>query len=312
MCFSAVALTEGHVPRVIECASVNLPTPHQYRSTACEHGLHQPRCRRTCKFCGRPCICHCHQGEDPGEDTELRDRLRETVRRIDLGQGTYTQADGTTVGGVLVLDLAHLSQGEHVIDALVNHILDTLAAMPAREGPYRPEPAPKAPPMTETMTHTVPALPRLLMRAADMTRGLLDDALADYDLTYVHYQVLEVALNQDGLSCTAFAAALDITPQSLPRLLELLSTKGYVERRRSATHSRVLQVHITAAGREALGRAVPVVKAVQDRLFEDLRQDGADGYTELGRLLEKLFTHLAPRRPPRRPAAAAAGHHQKE
>lgn len=311
MRFSAVTLTATHVPRVVECASVNHPTLHQYRSTACEHGLHQPRCRRTCKFCGRPCLCPCHQGEDPAPDTELRDRLRETVRRIDLGKGTYTQADGTSIAGVLVLDLADLSEGEQVIDTLVDHILDTLAAMPAREGPYRPEPAPKALTMTETMTHAVPALPRLLMRAADMMRDLLDHALADYDLTYVHYQVLEVALNQDGLSCTAFAAALGITPQSLPRVLELLSTKGYVERRRSTTHSRIVHVHITAAGREALGRATPVVQAVEDRLFEDLRQDGADGYTELGRLLETLFTRLASRRPPRRSAVPAAGQHQR-
>ncbi len=32
---------------------------HVYRSTACQHGLHD-QCRHVCKFCDSPCRCDCH------------------------------------------------------------------------------------------------------------------------------------------------------------------------------------------------------------------------------------------------------------
>jgi hypothetical protein len=35
---------------------------HDYLSTACWHRLHS-QCRKTCKFCGRPCQCECHPHE---------------------------------------------------------------------------------------------------------------------------------------------------------------------------------------------------------------------------------------------------------
>lgn len=41
----------------IEIAAGTLP--HQYTSTACQHGKHSA-CRRTCKFCEMDCLCTCH------------------------------------------------------------------------------------------------------------------------------------------------------------------------------------------------------------------------------------------------------------
>jgi hypothetical protein len=37
---------------------------HFYFSTACRHELHD-RCLLTCKWCGAPCMCRCHRGDEP-------------------------------------------------------------------------------------------------------------------------------------------------------------------------------------------------------------------------------------------------------
>lgn len=34
-----------------------------YTSTACWHELHN-QCRKTCKFCEKPCLCDCHEDDD--------------------------------------------------------------------------------------------------------------------------------------------------------------------------------------------------------------------------------------------------------
>lgn len=61
-----------------------------YLSTYCEHGLGEGRdepsqCRVTCKACGKPCVCRCHEGRDvpfEGFDVAEEDRLRATVRQV--------------------------------------------------------------------------------------------------------------------------------------------------------------------------------------------------------------------------------------
>lgn len=44
-----------------------VPRVHWYTSTACLHLLHD-RCRETCKFCSRPCLCKCHQPAMESDD----------------------------------------------------------------------------------------------------------------------------------------------------------------------------------------------------------------------------------------------------
>jgi hypothetical protein len=39
---------------------------HRYLSTYCLHGLHAA-CRLTCKTCGAPCRCDCHDHPPPGD-----------------------------------------------------------------------------------------------------------------------------------------------------------------------------------------------------------------------------------------------------
>lgn len=45
---------------------------HRYVSTACQHDLHD-RCRKTCKFCAEPCLCPCHENEQPPRPGEPLD-----------------------------------------------------------------------------------------------------------------------------------------------------------------------------------------------------------------------------------------------
>lgn len=49
-------------------------TGHDYLSTACLHERHD-QCRRSCKFCGMPCRCECHQDLNIGTEPDERSPL---------------------------------------------------------------------------------------------------------------------------------------------------------------------------------------------------------------------------------------------
>lgn len=62
--------------------------PHYYMSTACLHerkdgqpDLHDA-CRRTCKFCGRPCQCPRHASQDAPAVTSWTDQARNMAREL--------------------------------------------------------------------------------------------------------------------------------------------------------------------------------------------------------------------------------------
>lgn len=118
------------------------PVTHTYLSTSCAHGLNS-RCRRTCKYCAAPCVWPGHTDETIPPDTELRDRLRETVQYIDVGHGTHTAPDGTATEIISTVDLDDL--GDNVVETLVDRILETLAGMLPREGPYASSDCPASP-----------------------------------------------------------------------------------------------------------------------------------------------------------------------
>lgn len=52
-----------HVVLSERAAPPEVAEQHDYVSTACVHDEHG-QCRRTCKFCERPCRCACHVKEE--------------------------------------------------------------------------------------------------------------------------------------------------------------------------------------------------------------------------------------------------------
>jgi len=78
-------------------------------------------------------------------------------------------------------------------------------------------------------------------------------------LTYPQYLAMLVLWERDDIAVKDIAARLDLDPATVTPLLKRLEALGYVERVRSATDERVVNVRVTAEGRalKVKARSVP-------------------------------------------------------
>lgn len=114
-------------------------------------------------------------------------------------------------------------------------------------------------------------------------------AMDAFDITPAQYNVLRIlrGSHPGKLTCSEIGnRLLDRTPD-VTRLLNRLEKAGLITRGRSRTDRRVVQVGITAEGRDLLDRLQPAVDDVQRRLSRHL---GDDELVRLSELLERLRT----------------------
>jgi DNA-binding MarR family transcriptional regulator len=113
-------------------------------------------------------------------------------------------------------------------------------------------------------------LPWLLARAAFSLGAQLADALdRELGTTPRTYAVLAGALDAD-LTQKALADAVGLDKTTMVVALDELQEAGLITREPSAADRRVRLVRPTAAGRDLVARARPVVERVQDAAFADL------------------------------------------
>jgi DNA-binding MarR family transcriptional regulator len=106
-------------------------------------------------------------------------------------------------------------------------------------------------------------------RAMTAVYAPLLDAL---DLTYPQYLVLLVLWDHDGERVSHIGDRLQLDSATLTPLLKRLEARGLVERRRSTTDERVVEVYLTAAGKRLRRRAAEIPPCV----FEKVGLTGAE------------------------------------
>lgn len=94
----------------------------------------------------------------------------------------------------------------------------------------------------------------LLKQTQHALRVSLDQELAAMDMTMPQWGVLRAIAAQPGISGAAIARAAFLSPQGVNRVLTHLEAKGSIVRHPSATHGRVLDIHVTAAGQALLAQ----------------------------------------------------------
>lgn len=107
----------------------------------------------------------------------------------------------------------------------------------------------------------------------------VDRALAPLDLTHLQFTTLAMAAWQgragEWATQSELARFSDIQPMQVSHMLKSLEAKGMVVRRRGSSDARVKRIEVTAAGLEALRRALPAVIAVQRDFFGDEMNPGS-------------------------------------
>lgn len=84
----------------------------------------------------------------------------------------------------------------------------------------------------------------------------------------------------DGLSQSELAAAVGIDGSSLVRLLDLLVSRGWIERRAHAQDRRVKRIYLTAQGRQTALAIRKRLGVIEDALLADLDHAQAQAMLE--------------------------------
>ena len=125
----------------------------------------------------------------------------------------------------------------------------------------------------------------VLWRVVVRYQRAVDRALAPLDLTNLQFMTLILAtwLARTGEAVTQSDLARfgDIQKMQVSLMLKTLESKGMVSRARSASDIRAKRVEVTSQGLNVLRRALPVVIAVQRRMFGEEGKPGGSLLTTL-------------------------------
>jgi MarR family transcriptional regulator, organic hydroperoxide resistance regulator len=101
-----------------------------------------------------------------------------------------------------------------------------------------------------------------LHAASRAMTGAYQPLLDKLGITYPQYLVLLLLWEQDGARVSQLGERLHLDSGTLTPLLKRLETHGVVERRRSSTDERVVEVFLTSAGKKLKRRAMEVPAAM--------------------------------------------------
>jgi DNA-binding MarR family transcriptional regulator len=102
--------------------------------------------------------------------------------------------------------------------------------------------------------------------AARSVIALYRPVLEPLNLTHPQYLVMLALWEREPRSVKELSDALQLEPATLSPLLKRLEANGYVERRRSSTDERALEVTLTPAGRELRAEAEKIPPRIVERL----------------------------------------------
>jgi DNA-binding MarR family transcriptional regulator len=106
----------------------------------------------------------------------------------------------------------------------------------------------------------------LLRQAWQAFHVAMETALRTHRLTGAQYAAMSVLAREAGMSGADLARACNTTPQAITGVVATLERGGLVERRPHPSHGRIIQVTLTAEGRQRLAAATPDVRALEDAM----------------------------------------------
>lgn len=116
----------------------------------------------------------------------------------------------------------------------------------------------------------------LLKRTEIMLRGMLEDALKGLPVTVGQYVVLSLLKSMHKASSADLSRKSGVTPQTMSETITLFEDQGYIVRKQSAEHKRILEISLTPAGRKLLDECDTMVDGIEDRLFAGLGGGNVD------------------------------------
>ena len=108
------------------------------------------------------------------------------------------------------------------------------------------------------------------------------------DMTPVQFAALAAAAQRPGIDQATLSELIGYDRATIGGVIDRLESRGWLARSASRSDRWLKLVRITSAGRKALARALPAVKAVQETLLEPL---GVVERKDFERLCLKVLVH---------------------
>jgi DNA-binding MarR family transcriptional regulator len=143
-----------------------------------------------------------------------------------------------------------------------------------------------APPQTDTIDDLRIAL-RELLAAQRRLRGR--EAQRQGVLSFSQHAVLRVLADGDEHSAGELAAAADLTPASITKMLDGLSRTGLLERVRDESDRRRVGVRITDAGRRDFAAKEELIRAAWEAELDGAGDEDLDAMLLALRRVSALF-----------------------
>lgn len=109
-----------------------------------------------------------------------------------------------------------------------------------------------------------------LKRAQQALRAAMESSLRERGITTAQYAALSALEDGEPLSGAELARRCFVTPQTMNGILGGLEGAELVVRRAHPEHGRVIETHLTAAGRARLREAHRAVLAIESRMLTGL------------------------------------------
>ncbi|NVK36023.1 MAG: MarR family transcriptional regulator [Rhodobacteraceae bacterium] len=105
--------------------------------------------------------------------------------------------------------------------------------------------------------------------------AMADDRLAEFDFGRAHHRVLHFVHRNPGIMVTDLLTILQITKQSLGRVLKQLVDQDFIEQQPGPIDRRQRLLHATPKGHELASHLVDIQSELLNRAIKDLPDDGA-------------------------------------
>ena len=116
------------------------------------------------------------------------------------------------------------------------------------------------------MTNYEHTLGYTIKRTQQALRQEMDKTLASLTLTTPRYVALTTLSNGIGLSNAELARRCFVTPQTMHQIVGGLESRSLIKRSPHLRHGKIVQVEVTAAGRQLLAKAHELVGEVEKKL----------------------------------------------
>lgn len=110
---------------------------------------------------------------------------------------------------------------------------------------------------------------------------------AEFGLTIPEWRVLAHLAQSDQVSVREIQARVDMDKSKVSRAAARLEAQGLIEKRENLEDRRLLDMRLTAKGRDLIARIVPIADAYQMQLLAQIGTDAALFRAALLRLLEE-------------------------